>query len=433
MSASETGSTKRPRILMLLENESMPDDNRVLLEAESLVAAGYQVTVICPTGQETAKHELIGEIRVYRYPRPFEVEGFIGFVWEYGYSLTMMAVISLYVFLRRGFDAVHVHTPPDMTALIAIFYQFLGKKFVFDLHDLSPELYLARGGKTEPNVVYHVLRFFERLACRRADRVIATNETQRSVAIDRCGASPDHCSVVRNGPNEFFLGDVEPLPELRDSGKLVLGYVGVIGIQDGVDYMIRTLAELKNVHGRDDFRAVIVGDGPAAADLMTLASELGIADLVMITGMIPFPSVPRYIASFDICFTPDPSNDYNDSCTTIKTMEYMALRKPTVCFRTRENILTAGDAALYAENNDVKDLAKATIRLMDDAELRHSMGQVARTRVENGLTWSHQEIPLIDLYDDLFQMPRRHADRRHLSNSAECLEAQNTLRQPAKV
>lgn len=387
---------------MLLENESMPDDNRVLLEAESLTRSGYRVTVICPTGQFSAKQEWIGGICVYRYPKPFEIGGFLGYVWEYGYSLTMMFFISLYVWVRRGFDAVHVHTPPDMTALIAIFYQCLGKKFVFDLHDLSPELYLARGGKTQPNTVFHVLRFFERLACRRANRLIATNETQRMVQIDRCGAVPDHCYVVRNGPNEFFLNDVQPLPELRLDGKLILGYVGVIGVQDGVDYMIRTLHALKTDHGRDDFFAVIVGGGPAAAGLMTLAEQLGIKDRVRITGMIPFPDVPRYIASFDLCFTPDPSNAYNDSCTTIKTMEYMALRKPTVCFRTRENILTAGDSALYADDNDIQDLARVTIRLMDDADLRGSMGAIGRARVENGLTWAHQEVALITLYDNLF-------------------------------
>jgi glycosyltransferase involved in cell wall biosynthesis len=407
---------------MLLENESMPDDNRVLLEAESLIEAGYQVTVICPTGQDSSKHELIGEIRVYRYPQPIEIGGFIGYVWEYGYSLVMMFFISLYVAFRRGFDVVHVHTPPDMTALIAIFYQLFGKKFVFDLHDLSPELYLARGGKTEPNTVYHVLRLFERLACRRANRLIATNETQRRVQTERCGAKPEHCYVVRNGPNEFFLDDVEPLPELRPSGKIVLGYVGVIGIQDGVDYMIRTLHELKTVHGREDFSVVIVGGGPAAADLMTLAKKLGIADLIHITGMIPFPDVPRYIASFDIGFTPDPSNDYNDSCTTIKTMEYMALRKPTVCFRTRENILTAGDAALYADNNDVKDLARVTLQLMDDPELRRTMGEKARQRIDDGLTWKHQEVPLIDLYDNLFQRPSREAKHDGAALSASSTE-----------
>ncbi len=387
---------------MLLENAGMPEDNRVLLEAQSLSDAGYQVTVICPTGEAKAKYEMIGPIRIYRYPQTFELEGFVGYIWEYSYSLTMLFFISLYVFFRRGFDAVHVHTPPDMTALIAIFYQLLGKKFVFDLHDLSPELYLARGGKTEPNAVYRVLRFFERLACRRANRLIATNESQRTVQIDRCGANPDDCYVVRNGPNRFFLADVQPLEELRSPGKVILGYVGEMGIQDGVDYMVRTVHELKTVHHRDDFLAVIVGEGPAVDGLKSLIKELDLTDQFNFTGVVPFADVPRHIASFDICFTPDPSNAYNDSCTTIKTMEYMALRKPTVCFRTRENMLTAGESALYADNNDVSDLARVTLQLMDDPELRKSLGDAARTRVEDGLTWAHQQVPLIKLYNGLF-------------------------------
>ncbi|MEM7314339.1 MAG: glycosyltransferase family 4 protein [Planctomycetota bacterium] len=392
---------KKSHILMLLENESMPDDNRVLLEAESLIAAGFDVTVICPTGLQTKWYDVIDGVRIYRYPKPPEIEGFIGHVVEYAYSLVIQFLISLFVFFRHGFDIVHVHTPPDLMAMIAVFYQLLGKKFVFDLHDLSPELYLARGGKTEPNVVYHVLRFFERFACRRADRLIATNESQKDVQTGRCGANPDHCYVVRNGPNEFFLDDVEPLPELRETNDIVLGYVGVIGIQDGVDYMVRTLHELKTRHGRNDFRAVIVGGGPAADGLMKLAHELDVADRLEITGMIPFPDVPRYIASFDICFTPDPSNAYNDSCTTIKTMEYMALRKPTVCFLTKENMLTAGESALYAKNNDVAELADQTVRLMDDKALRESLGILGRARIEDGLTWDHQATEFIALYENL--------------------------------
>lgn len=392
---------------MLLENESFPDDVRVLLEAESLIGAGFDVTVICPTGDSRKWAELVGDVRVYRYPKPFELPGFAGYVWEYGYSLSMQFVISLFVFLRHGFDAVHVHTPPDMMALIAIFYQLLGKRFVFDHHDLSPELYLARRGNDKPNIVHKALLFFERVACRRADRLIATNATQRSIQTSRCGADADRCYIVRNGPNGLFLNETQPNPELRKPGKLVLGYVGVIGVQDGVDYMIRALHELKTVHARDDFCAVIVGYGPAVAELKKLAAELGVVEFIQFTGMIPFEQVPACIESFDICFTPDPSNAYNDSCTTIKTMEYMALRKPTVCFRTRENELTAGDAALYAENNDIADFAKATIRLMDDPALRKSMGQIARRRIEDGLTWDHQAIQLIALYEDLFDLPPR--------------------------
>ena len=307
---------------MLLENNGFPGDTRVCLEARALFRHGFDVTIICPAGSAQKWTETVAGIRVYRFPRSAAPAGLLGYAWEYGYSITMMYLISIYVFFRHGFDAVHMHTPPDMTAVIAIFYKLFRKKFVFDHHDLSPELYLARRGDETQNLVYRVLRFFERLACRHADRLIATNATQQNIQQKRCGAIPEHCYIVRNGPNEAFLKDVQPRSELRESGKLVLGYVGAIGVQDGVDYMVRVVHELKVNRGRDDFFAVIVGGGPALESLKKLSSEIGVADLIRFTGPVSFPSVPQYIASFDICLTPDPSNPYNDSCTTIKTMEY---------------------------------------------------------------------------------------------------------------
>lgn len=423
---------KPKRILMLLENESVPDDNRVVLEALTLGENGYDVTVICPTGHSQKWFEMVDGIRVYRYPKTFELDGFLGYVWEYGYSIAMMFVISLYLWVRRGFDVVHVHTPPDMTAVIAIFYQLLGKKFVFDHHDLSPELYLARRGSDAPNLVYKALCFFERLACRRADRLIATNASQRNVQITRCGALAEHCVVVRNGPNELFLNPVAPRPELRDPGRLVLGYVGAIGIQDGVDSMVRVVHELKVRHGREDFMAVIVGGGPAVPELKKLIRKLDVEDLFQITGMIPFPQVPAYIASFDICLTPDHSNPYNDSCTTIKTMEYMALRKPTVCFETRENKLTAGEAALYASDNNLQAFTASVIRLMEDPDLRSSMGERGRRRIEDGLTWNHQAVTLLALYDGLFHPPSKDSANSPTPNDAQPNQAA-AVQQTAEV
>lgn len=391
---------------MLLENESVPDDCRVLLEAEALIAAGYAVTVICPTGDSKKKIDQIGEIRVYRYPQPLEIGGVLGYVLEYGYSLVAAFVLSWFVLLRHGFDAVHVHTPPDLMGLVAIFFQFLGKRFVFDHHDLSPELYLAQKPGRDEGIVYRSLRFFERLSCRRADRLIATNDSQRGVQIDRCGVDPQRCSIVRNGPNELFLSDVQPLESIRKTGCITIGYVGVIGVQDGVDFMVRALHELKVKHRRDDFRGVIVGSGPAIGDLKRLTAKLDLSDKIHFTGMIPFATVPAHIAAFDICLTPDPSNAYNDSCTTIKTMEYMALRKPTVCFRTRENQITAGDAAVYADNNDIEAYAAAILELMEDPNRCRAMGEIARARIDNGLTWQHQAVRLIELYDSLFDVVR---------------------------
>ena len=392
---------KSHRVLMLLENGGIPEDHRVFREAESLLAAGSPVTVICPTYGRQRLCETIHGVSIYRFPAPFSPKGTLGYVWEYGYSLTFFFLISFYVLFRRGFDVIHVHTPPDLTAVVAVFYQLLGKKFVFDHHDLSPELYLARRSDDTPDFVYQLLCFFERLACRRADRLIATNQTQQQIQQQRCGANAERCFIVRNGPDKSFTPGVNPRDELRAAGQILLGYVGVIGIQDGVDYMVKVLHELKFNRQRNDFKAIIVGDGSALGDLKDLAEKLQVSEQILFIGRVPFCSVPSYIASFDICLTPDPSNPYNDSCTTIKTMEYMAMGKPTVCFRTAENEVTAGDSALYADGNSVSAFAELIEKLMDDRSLRITLGEIGRQRIEAEFSWDKQVVELFRLYNEL--------------------------------
>ena len=386
---------------MLLENAGIPEDHRVVREAKALMELGCEITIICPTVGRQPWYESVGGIHVYRFPNSFSPSGLLGYVWEYGYSLTMFSLLACWVCLRRGFDVVHVHTPPDLTALVAIAFQVIGKRFVFDHHDLSPELYLARRGDETPNFLYRLLRFFERIACRRADRLIATNQTQQQVQIARAGAQPAHCYIVRNGPDEAFLRNTPDPIAFALAEKIILGYVGIIGVQDGVDYMVRMVQDLKHRHQRTDFLAVIIGHGPALSDLKQLSKELDVENLIRFTGRVPFEEVPRHIAGFDICLTPDPSNPYNDSCTTIKTMEYMAMRKPTVCFRTKENEVTAGPAALYADDNDIVQFTDLVVQLMDHPEQRSRMGQLARKRVEESLTWDRQAGQLQRLYRDL--------------------------------
>lgn len=389
------------RILMLLENESYPDDTRVMLEAESLRDAGYQVTVICPTGLSRRPYECVAGVHAYRYPKPWELNGFVGYAWEYGYSFVMAFVVSIYVLMRRGFDAVHVHAPPDMQVLVARFYKLLGKRCVVDQHDLSPELYQARQQGAGNRRVHAALGWFERLACKTADRLIATNETQRKVQIERGGAAPEACHVVRNGPDARFLKPVQPLSELREDGRAIIGYVGVIGVQDGVDCLLRALACMKNDLGRNDFRAIIVGSGPALDDLKRLTVKLCLAEVVDFTGYLVGESLLRHIASFDVCVTPDPSNPYNDSCTTIKTMEYMAMAKPIVAFDLPENRVSAGNSALYASGNSERELAQLIAQLIDHPQERELLGERGRERVIDSLSWEHQAAQLIDLYDQL--------------------------------
>lgn len=388
---------------MLLENEGFPEDCRVALEAEALLAAGYSVTVICPTGDEVSFVDEHAGTRIYRYPKPLALGGFLGYLVEYAYSIFMQFLITLWVWLRHGFDVIHVHTPPDLCAITAIFFQLLGKKFVFDLHDLSPELYQAQREGKGSSAVFNSLLFFERLACRRANRLIATNETQQRIQVERCGASIEHCYVVRNGPNEMFLEhqSLEASSSFKKDRSLTIGYVGVIGIQDGVDYLVRGFAELLKLRSINA-RLVVVGYGQALESLKTLAADLGIGDSVEFTGKVPFNEVPDLIAGFDICATPDPSNPYNDSCTTIKTMEYMALGKPTVCFDTRENRRTAGQAAIYASENNIQSYAQALAQLVDSPSRRSELGAIGRARIDDGLTWAHQAKNLVALYEDLF-------------------------------
>lgn len=386
----------------------MPDDSRVRNEAIALTERGFDVTVICPTSESRKTYELFEGIHLYRYPAPFELPGFFGYLWEFGYSMFMMFWFALYILLRRGFDAIHVHSPPDMNSWIAVFFKLLfGKKYVLDTHDLSPELYDAQRDGQGNRFVKRGLHWFERRAVRWADRLIATNETQKEVQIVRGGAKPENCYVVRNGPTDAFLeDDVLPTKELSSDHGLLIGYVGVIGVQDGVDAMIQALFELKNNLNVDNFLGVIVGDGPAKEDLQKLAAELDMESHIHFTGMIDYSEVPSYIAAFDICVTPDPSNPYNDSCTTIKTMEYMALGRPTVAFETKENQLTAVDTALYASRNTAEGLAEQIHNLIKDPELRESLGQKARQRAQDVLSWGQQKLHLIEVYQDLFDLEK---------------------------
>lgn len=356
--------------------------------------------------------EMVEGIQVYRYPCLPELGGLLGYSLEYTYSILMLGLLACFVLFRQGFDTIHMHTPPDMTAVIPAFFRLFGKTFVYDLHDLSPELYMAqRGGKGNRWLHWALLKF-ERFASRSADMAISTNESQRDLHVNRCDVPFDRFHVVRNGPNEAFLSpSVLPRRELASDSRTTLGYVGVMGIQDGVDYLIQALNLLVNKRGRTDLRLILVGCGSAMTDLQAQVRSLDLEEYTTFTGRVPFADVPSYIASFDICCTPDPSNSYNDSCTTIKTMEYMALAKPIVCFETTENMKTAGHSALYAKNNDIEQYVDLIEKLIDSPELRETMGQSGRKKIVEQLAWNHQATKLLSAYDSLHHIQRETADQ----------------------
>lgn len=387
------------RVLMLLQNNPYPHDTRVVREALALTAAGYEVTVISPRRRGQPAVGVHDGVRAYRYAAPPAGDGTLGYAVEYGVALVASAVLTLWVLLRHGFDVIHAHNPPDLFVLVAAPYKLIGKRFVFDHHDLSPEMYEARFLDGGSPAVRRVLTWFERLTFALADHVIATNESYAEVATTRGRVPSDRVTVVRNGPILERWRPVPPDPSLRAKAAIVVGYVGEMGVQDGIEYLLRALVQLTVTLGRQDVHAVLIGTGSDKPRLEALARELGLDAFVTFTGRVSDEDLLRLLGTADVCVSPDPKNPFTDRSTMIKMTEYMALSKPIVAFDLREHRVTAGDAALYAEANDVRAFARAIERLMDDPELRASMGAAGRRRLERGLSWEHAVPALLAAYE----------------------------------
>lgn len=391
---------------MLLENSGFPMDVRVRQEAQTLRDAGYQVTVVCPAEPGQVSREVVDGMKVYRYPAPRAGSGFASYLWEYGYSMAATLLKSAQILFRDGFDVIHLANPPDTFVLIAAPFKLLGKRLIYDHHDLSPEMYYARFGGKGNRLVYQALVLMEKLSCRLADHVIATNESYKAIEINRGGVPPHRITVVRNGPDLERLRPVEPDPELRPRGKTVIAYAGVMGFQDGVDYLLRALHQLAYRLGRSDFHCVLIGGkGDAQPSLKRLASQLGLDPYVRFTGWVSDSDYVRLLSAADICADPDPSNPFNDRSTMNKMMEYMAMGKPIVAFDLPEHRFTAQEAALFVRPNDELEFARALAALMDDPQRRDAMGAFGRRRIETELAWPYSAKKLLNAYTRVLLEP----------------------------
>lgn len=395
--ARETSRRGR-RVLMLLENNAYPQDDRPRRQAQMLTGAGYEVSIICPARRGQPSRELIDGVWAYRYPAPPDGMGLLAYAWEYGYATVATFAISLYLLATRGFDIIHAHNPPDTFFAVGAAYKLLGKKFVFDQHDLSPEMYQARQGGQGSRLVYRALELLEALSCRVADRVIATNDSYKAVQMARGKVPEERITVVRNGPDIERLQPVPPDAELRRRAGTIIGYVGTLGPQDSVDHLLRAVWHLVNTLGNRDVLCIIVGKGDMLASLRDLARDLGIEDHVWFTGWISDDDLVRYLCTADVCVDPDPSNPFNDRSTMVKMMEYMALGRPIVAFDLPEHRVTAQEAAVYARPNDELDLARQIAALMTDPPRREAMGRLGRQRVQEELAWPHQTRHLLAAY-----------------------------------
>ena len=389
------------RVLMLLENSRFPGDSRVVQEAKTLVAAGCDVSVISPRRTGQSWRETVDGVRVYRFPAPVGSSGAAGYIYEYAGAMVAMFVISLALCIRRNFDVVHAHNPPDTLFLIGAIYKAFGKRFVFDHHDLAPELYLARFGNQGNTAIYRTLVQLEKWSCSFADQVIAANESHKILEMDRGGVPEKRITVVRNGPDlDLWQPTVPPL-ELGQGKRTVIAYGGVMGFQDGIDRLIKALRHLIHDLQRTDVICVIAGDGDALPSLKTLAADLSVDEYVIFTGWLEEELLVRTLAASDICVEPVESNSYSDRSTMIKIMNYMALGKPVIAFDLPEHRFTAQDAAVYVQPNDEVALAAAIALLIDDPQRQNELGSLGRRRVEEELAWTYSAAALLQAYQNL--------------------------------
>jgi glycosyltransferase involved in cell wall biosynthesis len=389
------------RVLIVVENLPVPFDRRVWCEATSLRKAGYEVSVICPKGRgHDAPYECLDGIHIYRHPLPVEARGIAAYFIEYPTALFWETWLAIKVAWKHGFDVIHGCNPPDLIFLIGLLFKLGGKRFVFDHHDVNPELYEAKFNRKD--VFWHLLRFVEYLTFKTASISIATNESYREIAINRGGMPADRVFVVRSGPN---LARVRPRPvdpAWRNGRRYSVGYVGVIGQSEGLDLLLQSVNHIVHDLGRTDIQFNIAGTGPEWSAVVKLCEEMRLSDYVTFTGAVADEPLFSMLSTADVCVNPDRVTPMNDISTMNKIMEYMALGKPIVQFDVREGRRSALEASLYAAKNDPKDFADKIVALIDDPERRQAMGAFGRDRVESSLSWSHEEPKLLAAYEALF-------------------------------
>jgi glycosyltransferase involved in cell wall biosynthesis len=378
---------------------------------------------------------MVDGVRVYRVPQLelfaktvaspgvlgrliLQIKSLLGYGIEYLYFTSACFFLTIYIFFRYGFDVIHAHNPPDTLFLVALPFRFLGKKFVFDHHDLCPELYMSRY-RTGECMQTRILRVAEWCTLRIANITIATNESYKRTQIQRGGRDPNTIFIVRNGPNSQRMELPTPSPRLRSMDKRILIYIGSLNPQDGVDYLLRSLAHLRHELKRSDFHCVVIGSGDSLGDLRAQATELRLNDCVELPGYISYPELQANLAAADICVDPDPSSPLNDVSTWIKIMEYMAYAKPIVTYDLTETRVSAKDAAMYVRPNDEQEFARAIAVLMDAPDLRKTMGDYGRKRVEQHLQWSVVGQNLVSAYHYLIGPPAGPAGAVPLSAAGE--------------
>lgn len=387
-------------ILVVIENLPAPFDRRVWQEATTLKEHGAKVSIICPKMKGYEKsYEVIDDIEIYRHPLK-EGKGALGYAVEYSQAIFWEFILSWKIFFKKRFHVIHGCNPPDLIFITALFFKLFGVKYVFDHHDINPELYISKFEKK--GFFYKLMLLFERLTFKTANYSIATNESYKKIAIERGKMKPQKVQVVRSGPKLERLKLIDPVIKLKKGKKYLIGYIGVIGEQEGLDLLLESAKYI--VSKRDDVHFGIVGGGTHLEDIKQLCIDMNLSDHFDFYGRVDDQTMLEVLNTADVCVNPDKPTAMNDLSTMNKIMEYMALKKPIVQYTLKEGKFSAKDASLYAKNTDPIDFAEKIIELLDDEALRTKMGTYGYNRVLNELSWAHENKNLINIYKKVFNI-----------------------------
>lgn len=388
-------------ILIIVENLPVPFDRRVWQEANTLKDNGAKVSIICPIMKGyTKRYEVINDIEIYRHPLPLEARGALGYLLEYSAALFWEWSLSWKVFFKKRFHVIHGCNPPDLIFLTALWFKPFGVKYIFDHHDINPELYIAKYNKK--GFFYQLIVIFEYLTFKFSKYSIATNESYKEIAIRRGKKKAENVQVVRSGPKLDRLKLLDPDKQYKKGRKYLVGYVGVIGEQEGIDLLLESAKYI--VEQRDDVQFAIVGGGTDVEKLIQLSKEMGLSDYVDFYGRVSDEVLIGVLNTADVCVNPDKPSEMNNLSTMNKIMEYMALKKAIVQYDLKEGRFSAQEASLYAKNHSTKDFAEKIIWLLENENERIKIGEYGYNRVINQLSWDHESVKLLDIYQKVLSL-----------------------------
>ena len=401
MSGAAMRQGKPRRVLLVVENLPVPYDRRVWQEALALKAAGFEVSVISPASIRYPKlSEVLEGIQVYRYPMLVEGKGYLGLFAEYIWSFICIFTLSAYVDTRIGFDAIMIANPPDIFFPIVWIYRLLGRKTVFDHHDLVPELFATKF-HVKRSIVLSFFYFAERMMFKSVHKVISTNESYKAVAMRRGRRASEDVVVVRNAPDPARFCIRAPEAPLRKGARFLVAFLGEIGQQDGVDVLIRAIKTIKGALGPDAIHCVLMGAGPHFEHIVAYARAEGVAEHITFTGRADNEMISRVLSTADIAVDPCPGSSHSDLSTATKIMEYMFFSLPIVAFDLLETHRSGADAVCYARVDDEAHFAQRIIELLRDEAGRRALGSAARMRLDTALSWRESSRNLVELMESL--------------------------------